>query len=110
MTQTTTAQCTRCGRTLTSAKSIAAGVGPVCARRIRAAAVVVIATTPAAQVDKAIELIGDAGIVRVAAGQFLAVASDGIVRYETTTHQCSCRAGQFGRTCYHRIAAQLIAA
>lgn len=105
-----TAQCKRCGRTLRDPKSVAAGVGPTCAKRIAANAVIVLATAKPAAVDKAIELIGDAGIVHTGHGTFLTVSSDGTTRYETTTTTCVCTAGTYGRTCYHQIAARLIAA
>lgn len=107
---TKTSHCARCGRTLRDPKSIAAGVGPKCAKRIAAAAPVVLADVSDAQADKAVELIGDAGIQRVSPASFLVVSTDGAVRYETTTASCSCKAGQFGRMCYHRVAARLIAA
>lgn len=107
---TKTSHCARCGRTLRDPKSIAAGVGPRCAKRIAEAAIVVMAANSAAAVGKAIELIGDAGIVRVGLGQFVTVSSRGDVRYETTPVSCTCTAGVYGRACYHQVAAQLIAA
>lgn len=105
-----TSQCARCGRTLTSAKSISAGLGPRCAKRIASSAAEVMASVPAAQISKAIELIGDSGIVRVSLGTFTVVSSDGQHHYSTTSVSCTCTAGTFGRTCYHRVAARLIAA
>lgn len=111
-TATRTAKCKRCGRTLTDPKSVAAKLGPVCAKK-RAAeqrASAVIARHQPVQVDKAIELIGDAGILPTEHGVFLVVSSAGDVRYETTTARCSCKAGQFGRLCYHRVAAELMIA
>lgn len=112
MTTKTTAKCSRCGRTLTDPKSVAAKLGPVCAKK-RAAeqrASEVIAKHQPAQVDKAIELIGDAAILPTGHGLFLVVSSAGDVRYETSTTRCSCKAGQFGRLCYHRVAAELMLA
>lgn len=105
-----TAQCKRCGRTLRDPKSVAAGVGPTCAKRIAANAVVLLANVRPAVADKAIELIGDAGIVHTGHGVFLTVSSDGTTCYETTTTTCACAAGMYDRTCYHQIAARLIAA
>lgn len=107
---TKTSQCKRCGRTLTDPKSVAAGIGPRCAKRIADAAVIVMAQHSETSVAKAVELIGDAGIVHVGRGLFVTVSSDGITRYETTAASCACKAGTFGRTCYHQVAAKLIAA
>jgi Family of unknown function (DUF6011) len=102
--------CARCGRVLRDPRSIAAGVGPKCAKRIATAALVTIAHHKPEQVAKATELIADGGIARVAPGTFESVSSSGTEVYTTTTHGCSCKAGTFGRTCYHRVAAELIAA
>ena len=108
---TTTSHCLRCGRSLRSAKSIATGYGPTCARKIATAAKVVdLGAYKADQVTKATELIATGALVPTGAHTFLTVASDGVTRYETDAyHQtCSCKAGQFGRRCYH-LAAALIA-
>lgn len=107
-----TAKCKRCGRTLTDPKSVAAKLGPVCAKK-RAAeqrAAAVIASHKPATVDKAIEVIGDAGVLPVDAGLFLVTASDGLRQYETTASSCTCTAGVYGRTCYHRVAVELVLA
>ncbi len=102
--------CARCGRTLTDPRSIGRGVGPVCARRIAAAAPTMLATIKPAQVTKALDLIADGGIATVSLGHYLTVSSNGQTRYETTANTCSCPAGSYGRDCYHRVAASLIAA
>jgi hypothetical protein len=107
---TKTSHCARCGRALRSAKSIAAGVGPKCTKRIATAAAVTVAHHAPAQVAKAIELIGDGAIVRVSPATFAVVSSNGVDRYTTTSIDCTCPAGTYGRTCYHRVAAELIAA
>ena len=106
-TQTTT-KCGRCGRTLTAAKAVAEGYGRTCKARIAAAAKV--AADQPAQVTKALELIADGGIVRATGALFLAMSSDGTVRYEVnpTAGSCSCKAGQYGRPCYHKLAATLV--
>jgi hypothetical protein len=112
----TTAKCTRCGRTLTSLRSITLGYGPTCARRITtAAAVVDLAAYKTFQITKAIELIAERAIV--AAGRttptlFLAVSSRGDATYRVDAEQqsCSCPAGENGRTCYHLAAADILAA
>jgi hypothetical protein len=110
----TTTKCRRCHRVLRSASSIAAGIGRTCARRERQeqAAKLVLANYSAAQVEKVRELLADGGIARVTRTTYLAVASNGIDRYEidTTAHTCTCKAGQNGRSCYHIAAAQLAAA
>lgn len=112
--ETHTAKCKRCHRVLRSADSIARGMGRTCARKARqeAAAKLVLANYSAVQVEKVRELLADGGVARVDHHLFLAVASNGIDRYEinTTTAACSCKAGQNGRNCYHLAAAQLLAA
>lgn len=107
---TKTAKCRRCGRTLTDPKSIARGYGRTCARRVAEQFVIVAARYSTQQVDKAIELIGDGAIERISAVEFAAVSSDGTTVYVTTPAACSCKAGMFGRACYHRAAAELLAA
>lgn len=110
----TTAKCVRCHRTLRSADSIARTMGRTCARKHRQeqAAKLVLATYTEAQVEKVLELLADGGVARVDRHTFLAVAYNGIDRYEvdTTTASCSCKAGQNGRACYHLAAARLLAA
>lgn len=106
------AHCARCGRTLRSATSIAAGYGPTCARRIREAAKVVDLTAyKAHQVEKATELIEQGGIIRTG-HLYLAVSTDGAIRYETSpaAGTCTCKAGERGLRCYHLAAATVLAA
>lgn len=107
---TGTTHCHRCGRRLTAIASVARGYGRGCAAKIAAAAKTVDAKPE--QVAKAAELVADGGILRAAGALFLAVASDGVTRYEvdSVSHTCSCRAGQHGRRCYHVVAADLLAA
>lgn len=111
-TQTTT-KCLRCGRTLRSATSVAAGVGPTCKGKIAAAA----KTAPAkpTQIAKAVELVELAAILPLAthrrARVFRSVSSDGTRTYLTAAHNCNCAAGLKSRTeCYHMLAVQLITA
>lgn len=111
--QPASAPCLRCGRLLHSPKSIAVGYGPTCARKIAAAAKVVdLAAYKTEQVTKATELIASGALVPTGAHTFLTVASDGVTRYETDAyHQtCSCKAGQFGRKCYHLLSALILEA
>ncbi|MEV8610255.1 DUF6011 domain-containing protein [Amycolatopsis sp. NPDC051373] len=107
-----TGKCTRCGRTLRSEKSIARGYGPTCERKIRAAAVVI--TYKPTQVAKALELIADGGIQLLKKNHtrvYRTVSSNGTGQYLTAPMACTCTAGIRGQhVCYHRIAAQLIAA
>ncbi|MFF4600143.1 DUF6011 domain-containing protein [Amycolatopsis sp. NPDC001319] len=111
-TTATTAKCTRCGRTLRAAASVARGFGRHCQAKVTAAA----KTTghKPAQVAKAVELIEVGGIVPLRTRHtrvFAVVASDGVGRYLTAPQACNCKAGLRGvSTCYHRIAAELLAA
>jgi hypothetical protein len=101
--------CTRCGRRLTAAKSVALGRGPRCEARVQAEA----KTTPAKpeQLAKALELLADGGVETLRAGRvWLVVASNGVDRYRTAPMACTCPAGVRGRTCYHQLAARLLAA
>lgn len=106
--QPTATRCTRCGRTLCSDLSRAAGMGRTCARRAA-----VETTYSAAQLAKAVELIEDGGIavtpLRTARGRrvFEVVASSGAARYMATVTACTCPAGLKGRRCYHRAALRL---
>jgi hypothetical protein len=106
--------CLRCWRPLTSARSIALGYGPTCLRKVKTAA---LAHTQngghkLALVAKATELIEQGGLVPLRARRiFQVVASDGATTYKTAAQACTCPAGLRGQhTCYHRIAAQIIAA
>jgi hypothetical protein len=107
---TTTTKCTRCHRPLTALASITRGYGRGCQAKIRAAAKV--ADHKPAQVAKALELVADGGIVPIRGRRVFAVVStSGTGRYLTAPQACNCAAGRKGRTvCYHRIAAQLLAA
>ncbi len=99
--------CRKCGRVLTDPRSIARGYGPKCFARMRAVA----AAFKPATLTKALELIADSGMVPVHGGRaFIVVSSDGSTTYRTAPTGCTCTAGRFGRTCYHQVAAKLIAA
>lgn len=109
---TSTTKCARCHRPLTAATSVARGYGRGCQAKIRAAAIA--APHKATQVAKALELVADGGIVAVRtrhAKVFAVVSSTGTGRYLTAPQACNCAAGLRGtHVCYHRIAAQLLAA
>ncbi|MFF2571068.1 DUF6011 domain-containing protein [Streptomyces sp. NPDC058084] len=112
MQRTTTGHthCLRCGRALRTAHSTAAGYGPTCLRRIKAAARRIADHKPAL-VAKAIDLITLGGLIPLRARRvFQAVASSGTGTYKTAAQACTCPAGLRGQhTCYHRIAAQIVA-
>ncbi|MEU3399532.1 DUF6011 domain-containing protein [Streptomyces filamentosus] len=103
--------CLRCGRALRTAHSTAAGYGPTCLRRIKAAAHRIADHKPAL-VAKALDLITLGGLIPLRARRvFQAVASSGNGTYKTAAQACTCPAGRRGQhTCYHRIAAQIVAA
>jgi hypothetical protein len=98
-----------CGRKLTSAKSVAAGYGPVCLRKIRQAQLdEARADFTPEQAAKADELIRDGGIIAQAPGLFEAVSSKGDGLYATDGRSCTCPAGAKDRRCYHLLAARVL--
>jgi hypothetical protein len=104
--------CLRCGRKLTSAKSIATGYGPTCTRKVKAAAKAKAAAAfKPATVAKAEELIEQGGIVAIRARVFRVVSSNGQGTYLTAPEGCTCAAGLRGKhVCYHRAAATILLA
>jgi len=110
---TETTRCLRCHRILRAQRSLAAGYGPGCRARIRAAALTeALRDFSAAQLEKARELVADKGVIRTGfAGVFRTVSTDGASYYLTAaTGQCNCRAGLNGRRCYHVAAAVMMQA
>ncbi len=107
------ARCLRpgCGRILRSEKSVAAGYGPVCARKIRQAAIAEAKAdfTPDQQA-KADELIRDGGLVPTnREGVYRAVSSKGDATYLAHAAACNCPAGlRAKRPCYHTLAARIL--
>jgi hypothetical protein len=103
-------RCLRCGRALRSARSVAAGYGPTCTRKVREAAKAeVVAQYKPHLVAAAEELIEQGGLVPLRTGIFLAVSSDGSRNYRTHRAACSCPAGVKGvHVCKHRIAAHIL--
>ncbi|MGW4042968.1 DUF6011 domain-containing protein [Streptomyces sp. NPDC004721] len=101
--------CLRCHRVLRSAKSIAAGYGPTCARHIRRAPVDTSDYKPH-QIASARELIEDAAIIPLRSIVFIAVSSDGTETYKTAPTTCNCPAGLKGSRCYHQLAARMLLA
>lgn len=96
-------RCTRCHRVLTSAASVERGTGPVCETKIRAALTLIGETFSPRQIVAATELIADGGVVVGPHGTCLAVSSRGDEVYAVNPHAgtCTCKAGQYGRLCYH---------
>lgn len=99
-----------CGRVLKSAKSIAAGYGPTCRRKIREAALTEArADFSADQQAKADELIRDGGLVPTnREGVYRAVSSDGTTNYLVHAAVCTCKAGLRGKRCYHLLAVRVL--
>jgi hypothetical protein len=65
----------------------------------------------AEQIDKALQLIADGGIVETGfAREWVTVSSDGSTHYLTAPDTCQCRAALCGRRCYHQAAAAMLAA
>ena len=109
MQNTTHTHCLRCGRTLRTAKSQAAGYGAKCAAKVRKAPV---DTTDykAHQITSAQELIEDGGIVLIRNNVFAAVSTDGTETHLVHPAACNCKAGLKGTRCYHQLAARMLLA
>ena len=102
-------KCRVCGRGLRSAKSIADGVGRVCAKRERQQAIV--DTFPTHQIEKAREVVALAGYQKISKMTFVVLSSNGDEMYTATDETCSCAAGKYGKhVCYHRLAVMLVTA
>ncbi len=100
-------ECQRCHRPLRTAKSRAAGYGPVCARIRRAEAH---GYSPQ-QIADARELIELGGIIRLRDLIFLVVSTDGLDIHRTDARgYCTCKAALKSRRCYHTAAARLLLA
>ena len=56
------------------------------------------------QINKAVELIEDAGIHPLRPGIWLTVSTDGTRTHRTTADRCTCEAGVKGGRCYHQLA------
>lgn len=106
-----TAHCLKCGRGLTSARSIARGYGGGCWAKVRRAAKAAdLHDFKPRQLDQAEELIEDGAIVPLRANVFRTVSTDGTETYLTHPQTCSCPAGLKGRACYHTAAARILIA
>lgn len=112
----TTHKCSRCHRTLTDPRSIANGIGPVCARKARNAATVIdlgAFRDAKATNSKATELIEQGGIVTGPdRGTYLAPSSDGTGFYliDTVAGTCTCKGHMYAGHCFHAVAAAILQA
>lgn len=98
-----------CGRVLTNPKSIAAGVGPTCAKKLAAQATEVAARFKRDQVRRALGLISQGRVTPIQGSRAFRVVGSGDV-YITSATGCNCPAGQNHRDCYHYVAAKLLTA
>lgn len=107
-------KCQHCRRILRSAASIARRAGRWCAAKARKAERLarIARDFKAAQVEKALEMIADGGLVATnREGVFRTVSSRGDDVYLTHSATCTCEAGRRGRfTCYHVLAVRLVLA
>jgi hypothetical protein len=101
--------CLRCGRTLTSTKSMTTGYGPKCAAHIRHSAIDTSDYKPH-QIASAQELIEDGAIILIRNNIFAAVSTDGTETHLVHPAACNCKAGLRGSRCYHQLAARLLLA
>lgn len=108
----TTAHCHRCGRVLRSAKSIADGYGRTCKAKIAEAAKAAALSQPVERVAKATEALETGAVAHRTRNLFQVVSSDGSKTYDVdlAAGSCTCKAGQYGRACYHLASAALLAA
>lgn len=106
------AKCKRCHRPLTSEKSISQGRGRVCQAKYEAAVAAAANAQPADRIAKATEAIEDGAVAHRTRNLFQVVSSNGTDVYDVDlgTGGCTCRASQFGLSCWHVAAAQLEAA
>lgn len=98
-----------CGRRLTNPKSVAAGVGPACAKKLAAQAEAVAARFKRTQVHRALMLIGE-GKVRPVLGTRSFTVAGATGTYTASAVGCTCPAAKNHRDCYHLVAAKLLTA
>jgi Family of unknown function (DUF6011) len=104
-----------CGRVLRSAESIALGLGPRCAAKIRkAAGTADLSQWTASQVEDARQAIEDGAVVPSSReGVFHVVSSDGSEVHRTAERGCNCTSGlktRQPRPCWHRAAVAIVLA
>lgn len=110
--------CVRCGRPLTSEASKRrrigdkVGFGKECKRL--ALQEQIVKDVPAWQIEKAKTDIIELGAYEATGKNsegyttFDIISSDATQLYSTTAEDCSCKAAEHGRLCYHRVAAMLL--
>jgi uncharacterized Zn finger protein len=106
-----TVRCARagCGRRLTSPKSIAAGVGPVCARKLATQVEDIRERFGRVKFIVAATLIAEGGVRPIrGTREFRVTGRNGV--YRTSATGCTCPAGKNNRDCYHLVAAKLLTA
>ncbi len=103
-------RCVLCGRPL-GGSVIDLPIGRVCKRKLLS---VDLTDAKPFQVDKALDLIVDRGIVRIRTRftlpTFKVASSDGSTTYLTAPSACTCPAGLATRLCYHRLAVRMLTA
>lgn len=99
-------KCKRCRRKLTDPKSIARGYGRTCAAKVAASVAASVAPFKASQVDNALTLIADGAIEPAGDNGYIVIGRSGT--YSTHATGCTCRGAQYGRVCYHLIAANVL--
>ena len=98
-----------CGRVLTNPKSIVAGVGPTCAKKLAVKAAETAARFSRDKVRRALGLISQGRVTPIRGTRTFAVvgATGG---YVTSAVGCDCKAGRNHQDCYHLVAAKLLTA
>lgn len=104
--------CLRCGRVLTTWRSVSAGYGRTCKARVRDSAQAAdLATFHGWQVEKAREAIEQLAVVPSSRpGLYAAVSGDGSTVYvvDVLEPSCTCKAAANGRACYHLASARIL--
>lgn len=78
------------------------GFGPKCARKVKAARFTIAESYSATQLAKADDAISRGLVTRKGADLFAVVSGNNV--YLTTVSRCDCKAGEFGRACWHLAA------
>lgn len=100
---TQTTRCPRCGRVLTSARSIRTGYGKGCWAKVRAARTR-LENYRDHQLDSATEAVEDGAVAHLRDGIHLVISTDGTRTHRTTHTHCTCHAGIRSARCWHTAA------